>query len=150
MLVEISLAAMAALLTPVSAKQSDAPPQVYVELIVKACPSTAPDVSADNPDAVHGYYTEPTNQGVSYDDVRPQTKEERESAFATMHCMDVPVPPEAISGPPLSRQVCMGHTGYLIAMQYLQQNPAYAKDFPDVGEWSCIEHPYPVQGAAGL
>jgi hypothetical protein len=149
MLVEISLATMAGLLTPVSAKPND-DPQVYVELIVKACPSLTPDVSADRPDAVHGYYTEPINQGMNYNDVRPQTKEERESAFATMHCMDVPIPPEAISGPPLTRQACMGHTGYLIAMQYLQQNAAYAKDFPDVGEWACIEHRYPVQGAAGL
>jgi hypothetical protein len=149
MFVEIALAAMASLTAPVSARQSDTP-QVYVELIVKACPSTAAEASADKPDAVHGYYTEPINQGMSYDDVRPQTKEERESAFATMHCMDVPVPPEVITGPPLTRQACISHIGYLIAMQYLQQNPAYAKDFPDVGEWACIEHPYPVNGASGM
>jgi hypothetical protein len=149
MFAQISLAAMAGLLLPASTAPAEAP-QVYVELIVKACPAVAPDASANKPDAVQGYYTEPINQGVSYDDVRPPTKAERESAFATMHCMDVPVPAEVIMGEPLTRQTCMGHTGYLIAMQYLQQNPAYAKDFPDVGEWACIEHPYPVHGAAGL
>ena len=149
MLAQISLAAMAGLLLPVSTAQTEAP-QAYVELIVKACPSMQPDVSANKPDAVQGYYTEPINQGVSYDDMRAPTKEERESAFATMHCMDVPVPPEVIMGEPLTREACMGHTGYLIAMQFLQQNPAYSKDFPDVGAWACIEHPYPVQGAAAM
>ena len=64
--------------------------------------------------------------------------------------MDIPVPAEVIMGEPLTRQACMGHTGYLIAMQYLQPNPAYAKDFPDVGEWACIEHSYAVHGAAGM
>ena len=149
MLAQITLAAVAGLLTPASAAPSDAP-QVYVELIVKACPSSQPDVSENKPNSVQGYYTEPINQGVSYDDARAPTKEERESAFANMHCMDVPVPAEVIMGAPLTRQACMGHTGYLIAMQYLQQNPAYAKDFPDVGEWACVEHPYPVHGAAGM
>jgi hypothetical protein len=149
MLAQIPFAVIAGLLIPASATKSDTP-QVYVELIVKACPSTDPDVSLNKPDAVQGYYAEPINQGVSYDDVRPQTKEERESAFATMHCMDIPVPAEVIMGEPLTREACMGHTGYLIAMQYLQQNPAYAKDFPDVGEWACIEHPSPVHGAAGM
>jgi hypothetical protein len=149
MLAQISLAAAASLLLPASTAQVESP-QVYVELIVKACPASERDASADKPDAVQGYYTEPINQGVSYDDARAPTREERESAFAAMHCMDVPVPAEVIMGEPLTRQACMGHTGYLIAMQYLQQNPAYAKDFPDVGEWACIEHPYPVHGAAGM
>jgi hypothetical protein len=74
MLAEITLAAMAGLVIPAS----DAPdqPEVYVELIVKACPSTQPDVSADKPDAVQGYYTLPINQGVSYDEARAPTKEE--------------------------------------------------------------------------
>jgi hypothetical protein len=149
MLAEISLAAMAGLVIPASTASTDRL-HVYVELIVKACPSTQPDLSADKPDAVMGYYTLPINQGVSYDDVRAPTKEERESAFTTLHCMDVPVPAEVILGEPLTRQACMGHTGYMIAMQYLQQNPAYAKDFPDVGEWACIEHPFPVHGSAGM
>ncbi len=149
MLAQITLAAIAGLLTPASTAQTEAP-QVYVELIVKACPSSQPDVSENKPDAVQGYYTEPINKGVSYDDARPPTKEERELAFATMHCMDIPVPAEVIMGEPLTRQACMGRTGYLIAMQYLQQDPAYARDFPDVGEWACIEHPYPVHGAAGM
>lgn len=90
---------------PASTAQTEAP-QVYVELIIKACPSSQPDISANKPDAVQGYYTEPINQGVSYDAIRAPTKEERESAFATMHCMDVPVPPEVIMGEPLIRQAC--------------------------------------------
>jgi len=43
MLAQITLAAVAGLLTPASAARTDAP-QVYVELIVKACPSSQPDV----------------------------------------------------------------------------------------------------------
>ena len=58
MLAQISLAAMAGLLLPVSTAQTEAP-QAYVELIVKACPSMQPDASANKPDAVQGYYTEP-------------------------------------------------------------------------------------------
>jgi hypothetical protein len=34
-----------------------------VELIVKACPADQPDVQADRPDAVRGYYTEPIQPG---------------------------------------------------------------------------------------
>ena len=109
MLAQITLAAIAGLLTPASMAQTEAP-QVYVELIVKACPSRQPDVSENKPDAVQGYYTEPINKGVSYDDARPPTKEERELAFATMHCMDIPVPAEVIMGEPLTRQAWTGRT----------------------------------------
>ena len=40
------------------------------------------------------------------------------------------VPAEVIMGAPLTRQACMGHTRYLIAMQYLQQNSSTPKIFP--------------------
>jgi hypothetical protein len=147
-----SAAVMAALIVPANAAvpPSSEPPQVYVQLIVKACPSNRAEMQVDRPDAVRGDYAEPINQGIVYDNERSPTRAERESAFAAMHCIDVPVPPEVIMGEPLTRQACMGHTGYLIAMQYLQQNPAYAKSFPDIGEWACIEHEFPVAGVAGM
>ena len=53
MLAQITLAAIAGLLTPASTAQTEAL-QVYVELIVKACPSSQPDVSENKPDAVQG------------------------------------------------------------------------------------------------
>ncbi|MGZ8400023.1 MAG: hypothetical protein ACXWVI_01790 [Methyloceanibacter sp.] len=150
MFMRLSAAVMAALIVPANAgiSSSTEPPQIYVQLIVKACPSNQPETQTGRPDAVRGYYAEPISQGG--DNERSPTRAERESAFATMHCIDVPVPPEVIMGVPLTRQACMGHTGYLIAMQYLQKNPAYAKSFPDIGEWSCIEHAFPVSGVAGM
>ena len=93
---------------------------------------------------------EPVNQGVVYNDESSATRAERESAFTTRHCIDVPVPPEVIMGAPLTRQASMGHVGYVIALQYLQQNAAYAQSFPDIGEWECIEHPFTVAGVAGM
>jgi hypothetical protein len=152
MLADLSMAVMAGLFMPVnaSAQPPTEPPQVYVELIIKACPSDQPNAQPGTPDAVRGYYTEPINQGKSYDNERSPTKDERESAFTAMHCIDVPVPPEVIMGDALTTQACMGHTGYLIAMQYLQENSAYKSSYPDVGEWSCIEHSSPVQGVAGM
>jgi hypothetical protein len=122
----------------------------FVEIIVKACTSDQPNPTLDKPDAVRGYYAEPINQGKSYENERSPTKAEREAAFTAMHCIDVPVPPEVIMGESLTREACMSHTGYLIAMQYLQENPAYKTSYPDVGEWSCVEHSSPVQGVAGM
>ena len=134
MLTDIALAAMAALIMPVDApaQSSTESPQVYVELIVKACPSDQPDKQAGRPDAVRGYYTEPINQGKSYENERSPTKAEREAGFTAMHCIDVPVPPEVIMGESLTREACMGHTGYLIAMQYLQQNPDFFERHPQL------------------
>ena len=48
MLAQITLAAIAGLLTPASTAQTEAP-QVYVELIVKACPSRQPDTRRTSP-----------------------------------------------------------------------------------------------------
>jgi hypothetical protein len=72
MLTDIPMAIMAGLFVPVdaTAQPPSETPQVYVELIVKACPADQPDVQADRPDAVRGYYTEPINQGKSYENER--------------------------------------------------------------------------------
>ncbi|HET7446857.1 MAG TPA: hypothetical protein VFJ49_02910 [Methyloceanibacter sp.] len=52
------------------AQPSTESPQVYVELIIKACPSDQPDKQVGRPNAVRGYYTEPINQGKSYENER--------------------------------------------------------------------------------
>ncbi len=72
MLTEISLAIMGAVLSPAHAAASPSTdaPQVYVEIIVKACPADQPEMQADRPDAVQGYYVEPINQGATYDNER--------------------------------------------------------------------------------
>jgi hypothetical protein len=96
MLTDLSMVVMAGLFMPVDApsQPSTETPQVYVELIVKACPSDQPDMQPGRPDAVRGYYTEPINQGKSSEYEHPPTRAEREAAFTAMHCIDVPVPPE--------------------------------------------------------
>src|SRR5919106_2616241 len=105
------------------------PPQVYVQLIVKACPAVELKGQEHKPSAVMGYYTDPINQGLVYDNVRSPTKEERETYFATQHCIDVPVPAEVTTGGQVATDMtlaqCMSHRGYLSAMQYLEMNPAY-------------------------
>ena len=92
MLADISMAVMAGLLIPADAPDQppSETPQVYVEVIVKACPADQPDVQADRPDAVRGYYAEPINQGKSYENERSPTRAEREATFTAMHCIDVP------------------------------------------------------------
>jgi hypothetical protein len=148
MFTDIPLALIASILLPVNAPSGDAaPPQVFVELIVKACPSVDTSTQAYKPGA--GLFADPINQGKSSEDEHAPNKEERQAAFTAMGCIDVPVPPEWISAE-LTRQACMSHIGYLIALQYLQQAAAYRSDFPDVGQWECIEHSNPVQGVAGM
>lgn len=147
MLTDVPLALIAGILMPVNLPvEQAAPPGVFVQLIVKACPSAQPSAQANKPAAVLGDYV---NQGKSYEHERSLTREEREANFAALGCIDVPVPAEWISGE-LTRHACMGHTGYLIALQYLQQAAAYRSSFPDIGQWQCIEHPYPAQGVAGM
>lgn len=77
-----------------------ATPQSYVQLIVKACPAVEQTGQDHKPDAVQGYYADPINQGLAYDNVRSPTKDEREAYFATQHCIDVPIPAEATTGGP--------------------------------------------------
>jgi hypothetical protein len=135
------------ILLPVNAPiEQAAPPQVFIELIVKACPAADQSAQANKPSAVQGYYADPINQGKSSEHAHAPSKEERQAAFTAMGCIDVPVPPEWISGE-LTRQACMS---YLIGLQYLQQAAAYRSDFPDIGQWECIEHANPVQGVAGM
>jgi hypothetical protein len=149
MFADISIAFVAGLFTLVNFPADATSPPVFVQIIVKACPSAEPDAQAKRPKDVMGYYTEPINQGKSYEHERSPSREDREAMFAAMHCIDVPVPPEWISVE-LTSQACRSHIGYLIAMQYLQQAAAYKNSFPAVGQWQCIEQPYPVQGVAGM
>jgi hypothetical protein len=150
MFTEFPLAVIAGILMPVNAPIGDAaPPQVFIELIVKACPAADQSAQANKPSAVQGYYTDPINQGNGYENEHALSKDERQAAFTAMGCIDLPVPPEWISGE-LTRQACLSHMGYLIALQYLQQAAAYRNDFPDIGQWECIEHANPVQGVAGM
>jgi hypothetical protein len=154
MLLELGLTAATAVLTPINLPASTAPQHTYIEVIVKACPSAEITGSENKPDAVMGYYADPINQGVTYDNEPPPTRSEREAYFATSHCIDVPIPPEVTTsgsdGSEMTMAQCMGHRGYLTAMQYLEQNPAYAKSLPAVGMWTCVQHAFPATGVAGM
>jgi hypothetical protein len=87
MFTDIPLAFVAGILLPVTApSQQAAPPQVFVELIVKACPSANQVTQADKPDAVQGYYAGPINQGKSYQNEPAPSKEQRQAAFTAMGC----------------------------------------------------------------
>ena len=131
-----------------------AAPRTYVQIIVKACPALEQTWQEHRPDAVTGYFVDPINQGVIYNNERSPTKEEREAFFATQHCIDVPIPAEVITGGQVSSEMtlaqCMGHRGYISAMQYLEMNPAYKNSFPAVGAWECVEQPFEVSGVAGM
>jgi hypothetical protein len=133
--------------------KADSPP-TYVQIIVKACPALEQTGQDHKPEAVMGYYADPVNQGVTYNDERTPTKEEREAFFTTQHCIDVPIPPEVTTSGQVSTDMtlaqCMSHRGYLSAMQYLEMNPAYKNSFPAVGAWECIEQPFEISGVAGM
>ena len=108
---------------------------VYVQLIVKAChPAETP--------------LEPTNQGKSYDDEKPLTLEERKAALVALGCIDVPVPMDFLADA-MSPSACMGHGGYLAAMQFLEQRQDLAA-FPAVGSWECIITDHEVIGAESM
>ena len=154
MLLKLGVTVIAGMLMPINAPTSPLPDHVYVEVIVKACPPAEIIGTENKPDAVMGYYADPINQGTSYDNEPPPTRSEREAYFATSHCIDVPIPSEATTsgddGSEMTMAQCMGHRGYLTALQYLQQDPAYAKSLPAVGMWTCVEQAFPVTGAAGM
>jgi len=95
----------------------------YVQIIVTACPP------AEIP-------LEPANQGKSYENERGMTRAERTAYFRAIGCIEVPVPAEIITQE-LSYRQCMGPAGYLVAMQYLEQNAAFSRT-PYVGQWACI------------
>ena len=150
--IQITLCVLCSLLFVASAN-ADAP-HTYVQLIIKACPASEQTGQEHRPAAVLGYYADPINQGLVYDNVHSPTKEEREASFATQHCIDVPIPPEVTTGGQVSTEMtmsqCIGHRGYISAMQYLEMNPAYKSSFPAVGAWQCIEQPFEVTGVAGM
>jgi hypothetical protein len=105
---------------------------VYVQLIVKACHQ------AEIP-------LQPTNQGKSYDDEKPLTIEERKAALIALGCIDVPVPMDFLADA-MSPSACMGHGGYLAAMQFLAQRQDLS-EFPAVGSWECVITDHEVVGA---
>jgi hypothetical protein len=105
---------------------------VYVQLIVKACPR------AEVP-------LEPTNQGKSYDDEKPLTIAERRASLVALGCIDVPVPMDFLADA-MSPSACMGHGGYLAAMQFLEQRQDLAA-FPAIGAWECVITDHEVVGA---
>jgi hypothetical protein len=108
---------------------------VYVQLVVKACPQ------AETP-------LEPINQGKIYDNEKPLTLEQRKAALVTLGCIDVPVPMDFLADA-MSPSACMGHGGYLAAMQFLEQRQDLAK-FPAVGAWQCIITDHEVVGAESM
>jgi hypothetical protein len=108
---------------------------VYVQLIVKACHR------AETP-------LEPTNQGKIYDNEKPLTLEERKAALVALGCIDVPVPMDFLADA-MSPGACMGHGGYLAAMQFLEQRQDLA-EFPAVGAWECVITDHEVVGAESM
>ena len=109
--------------------------RVYVQLIVKACRQ------AETP-------LQPTNQGKSYDKQKPMTGEERRASLAALGCIDVPVPMEFLADA-MSPNACIGHAGYMAAMQFLEQRQDLAK-FPAVGAWQCVVTDHEVIGATTM
>lgn len=120
--------ALLVLLLPASALAGERAPLIdpnppYVQIVVTACPP------AEVP-------LEPTNHGKIYDNERSMTREERNAYFRGAGCVEVPIPVEIITQE-LSYRQCIGHAGYLAAMQYLQQNATLSRT-PHVGQWACI------------
>jgi hypothetical protein len=95
----------------------------YVQIVVTACPPTETPL-------------EPTNFGKSYENERGMTREERTAYFRSAGCVEVPIPADIITQE-LSYRQCIGAAGYLVAMQYLQQNATLSRT-PYVGQWACI------------
>jgi len=108
---------------------------VYVQLIVKACHR------AETP-------LEPTGQGKIYDNEKPLTLDERKAVMTALGCIDVPVPMNFLADA-MSPAACMGHGGYLAAMQFLEQRQDLA-EFPAVGAWECVITDHEVVGAESM
>jgi len=108
---------------------------VFVQLIVKACRAVETPL-------------EPTNQGKIYDDETPLTLEDRKALLITMGCIDVPVPMDFLADA-MSPNACMGHGGYLAAMQFLEQRQDL-HEFPAVGAWQCVISDHEVVGASTM
>lgn len=108
--------ALLLLVLPASALAEEQPPLIdtnppYVQVLVTACPP------AETP-------LEPTNQGKSYENERGMTRAERNTYFRDIGCIEVPIPPEWMTQE-LSYRQCIGPAGYLVAMQYLEQNATW-------------------------
>jgi hypothetical protein len=130
--------ALLLLLIPASALAEARPPLIdtnppYVQVVVTACPA------AETP-------LEPINQGKSYEKERSMTRAERNAYFREIGCVEVPIPPEWITQE-LSYTQCRGPIGYLVSMQYLEQNKTLART-PAVGQWACITGGTPFVGVA--
>jgi hypothetical protein len=108
---------------------------VYVQLIVKACHR------AETP-------LQPTGQGKIYDNEKSLSLEERKAALVALGCIDVPVPMDFLADA-MSPSACMGHGGYLAAMQFLEQRQDLA-EFPAVGAWQCVITDHEVVGAESM
>jgi hypothetical protein len=108
---------------------------VYVQLIVKACHRVETPL-------------EPTGQGKIYDNEKALTLEERKAALTAIGCIDVPVPMEFLADA-MSPNACMGHGGYLAAMQFLEQRQDL-HEFPAVGAWQCVITDHEVIGASTM
>jgi hypothetical protein len=74
------------------------------------------------------------------------TREERNAYFREIGCIEVPIPPEWITQE-LSYRQCRGAAGYLVSMQYLEQNQTLTRT-PAVGQWACIPGGTPFVGVA--
>jgi hypothetical protein len=57
-----------------------AAPRSYVQIIVKACPAIEQTGQDHKPDAVMGYYADPINQDLIYDNERSPTQSRRNTA----------------------------------------------------------------------
>lgn len=108
---------------------------VYVQLIVKACPR------AETP-------LVPINQGKVYDNEPPLTLEQRKAGLIALGCIDVPVPMEFLAEG-MSPNACIGHGGYLAAMQFLEQRQDLAQ-YPAVGAWECVITDHEVVGPQSM
>lgn len=145
--------AFALVITPVQAqKQPPIAPPAYVSIIIKACPADPQDMERCEMAAIAstgfptGMCAKAVNQGKSYEWEPSMTKEERNSYYSKIGCIDVPIPPEVIQGGEMTMERCRGHAGYLASMQYLEQNQTITQKA--VGGWACISSSYPVEGVA--
>ena len=108
---------------------------IYVQLIVKACRAVEIPL-------------EPTGQGKVYNDEKPLTLAERKAALTALGCIDVPVPMEFLAEG-MSPNACIGHGGYLAAMQFLEQRQDL-HEFSAVGAWECVITDHEVVGAQSM
>ena len=118
--------------------------RTYVQIIIKACPALEQTGQDHRPEAVTGYYVDPINQGLSYNDERSPTKEEREAFFATQHCIDVPIPAEVTTG----GQVSIGNDpGPMHEPPWLYQRDAVPRNEPCIQKQLSRRRRVGVRGA---